>query len=621
MFKRLFALVLLGSALAAPFAQETTTKMGPVLSGVFSAGFANGNLLSDPFVEGTPGFSSGYPDAAVELRLSALALTSVTDTTLYKGILSATRRVGYEAGLVLDLADLLGVTGATYEEDSNADTSGYPMIQRMVDWYEDNAARYGLASNPFGSSWPTTSYGSSGGRYRFIHGATVEPIEWVSWTQAKWADAQALYTDIHYAILTEIEAISDDFTSGSGEHVNQFSFSALSASRQAAVLAEQEAYDGFLEFVEGHDSSLSIDGVVIQKAWVTFRNIGGLLDARLDLSGATLYAGRLVRSPRAGQSESGAAVAVSLAPGFVPGLSASLSANLAGGLSTVAEDWNTKSMDWYPGEPAWFGTRLSAAYDFYAMTGLDLVVGLDAVLPDLAARPGNVAFSLSAAYELAGPLSMDAAAEVDVLLWTDRYVPSRSAFGFAAAVDAEGDYLGAGLRLRTAFKTAGYGGDGGNLADDRFDGNELWDDFDAAALGMALGFDGGLFFDPTAILGMDLGRVEAGARLFVYGADTVALQGLGWYAGLAFRMLDLTGLPLTIAASYDRYRNDGLVTYADAAGWPTAGFLADSTWGLSLTWDPTDSISVAVRLEDAESGYKVDTYRVMSLGAWATVKF
>lgn len=620
MLKRnhLSLLLALLALVATATAQEALSLSGPKLAGTTTAGFADFNLLGNPFVADVPGFTGGLFLADIELVLSAAASRSAIDRTYYEDQYRFERVLGYEAGLKLDLAELLETEAAAYEADFDADTSGYPQVQRMIDWYVDKRARYGMAS----ITWPTTDYGAASGRYRFIYGNTVEPIEWVSWTQDKWSDARALYTDLRDAILSAIENISGDITSGSGDPINQYAFRLLTAEQQAAVLAEQEAYGSFEEYVFGSDSSLSIGGVKVKAAWLSLSNVFGFLDLRFDFLGSTLSTGTLVRSPRASQDEPGSSLRLALAPGLVSGLSLSITAAASGGIESVVEDYNTKTMEWYPGEASWIGARLAAAYDFERLLGHELSVSLDLLAPDLLVRPEHLAASLGVDYQLRGALSVDAALEADAVLWNDRYLEAdASELSLAFAAELAADWLGFGLETAAAFKQYGYGGWGGNLLEDRFDGVSLRGDFDAAKAGNALAVELGADIEPTAFFGMDLGALRGGYRVLLYGVESLALQGAGWYGELEFRTRELLGLPLALSLGAERWTNNGLVSYADAGAWPLPGLLDDVSWNASLAWDPTERYEVELAASGRESGWKVDTSQVVSLGLYSTIKF
>jgi len=625
MLKRALACSALLAAGLVAFAQEAPQQSGPLLSGQFSFGLGDFNALDEPLYESVPGVSADNDAGLLEIRLSSTLSRQPTDSTLYKGLLRTERRFGIDAGLSLDMTDLLSISEATYKDSFDADDSNYSLIQPMIDWYANNRARYGLSRYPYSfnaaGNWPKTSYGAETGRYQFIHGSTVEPSAWVKWTEEKWADARALYMDIRYAIEAEIESISNDVTTSGGDHINQYTYANLSEARKAKVDLEQRAYDEFYETVTGSDSALEIGGLKIQKAWLSFRNIAGVMDARLDFSGVTLYSGAMVQSPKASQDDSGAGLRLSLAQGLAPGLSVALSANAAGGVESEAEDYDTYTLDYYPGEPAWIGAKLAASYDFSAIIGHDLRLSLESVFPDVVERPRTVAASLAAIYDIAGPLSIKARAEADALLWDERDVDDESVFAAAAGLDAEASYLGAGVSARAAWKMAGYGGWNGNDDDDFFYADDLWSDFESAKLGDAIAGEIGLFFQPAAYLGLDLGRLELGGRALFYGPDAMSLLGTGFYGNLQLRLKDVTGLPVTATLGASKWTNPGLKAYSDQTSWPVTTMLSDITYTAAVAWEPSDRVRLSLEVESAPCESKYASYGILSIATYATIQF
>jgi len=586
-----------------------------------SGGFANLNLLDDPYVASIPGFSSQFSAALLEIKLSSQVSRKPLDFTQYKGLIASSSRIGYEVGASLDMADLLAQSGGTSKATLDADSSGYSYIARMINWYENNWRRYGLASNPYGASgWPTTSYGSESGRYRFIYGSSVEPAQCVSWSQDKWSDAYALYKDVLYSIQTAIEAI-DPAVSGAAD-INQYDYAALSTSARALALKEKQASDSFEKYVFGSDSDLSVGGVKVRKAYFTLTNIAGFLDTRFDLVGASLTSGSLVVSPRAGQDDTGAKLQFGLAPGFIPGLKVALSGDLTGGLSSIVEDYDEKTLEADPGEESWLGLKLEGSYDFGSLPLGNLGVRLSMFAPDFAVRPTTLAASAGADYDLAGAISASVHAEADFLLWNPRYVEDYSVMSYAGALVASGDYRGAGARLTMKYKKAGYGGLDGNDAADLFCASSAASDFDEAKLCDAVLADGGLYFRPAGLIGRDYGSVEGGVRLFAYGDKVLqSILGKGWYADLSIKMDDIIDLPLEIKLGYDHYENPGATIYEDQSNWPTKGLLANSTLTCDLVLKPSDSLRISMEASDADSGCKTDTSRVVSLGLYARLLF
>ena len=340
--KRFVVIVALLLVLAGLTAQETQTSNALVISGSVSSGIVFNNLANNLFVSSIPGLSGTTNLSNIELLISSEIFNPENQFSLYKGIFSSSSGLGFSAGIVMNVADLFDTTKSASKTSFTSDTSGYPLIQKMIDWYVNNRDRYGLPATPFGTSWPSTSYGASAGRYRFITGNTVEPIEWVVWDQAKWSDARALYQDIKNAIEATIEAMTTSVTTGGGEHINQFDFRTLPADQQALVIKEQEASDSFNSYVYGSSASFAINGVTIEKGWLSFTNIAGVLDARLDFTGASMRQGALVASPRAVQEKSGLALTLAMRRGLLPGLGLSLGSFVSGGTASKTEDWNTK---------------------------------------------------------------------------------------------------------------------------------------------------------------------------------------------------------------------------------------------------------------------------------------
>lgn len=623
--RRIFAILLLClAALAFIRAQESPALVGPLFEGSLQAGFVDTNLFSDPYIEAVPGFSSSFSAARLELKFSSKLARASIERSSYKGLITSRSQVGYELYLAADIADLYDFHESTSKISLSSDSSGYFLIQKMIDWYDNNYRRFGLSSKPtiyVAGGWPTTSYGSESGRYQFIKGETAEPIQWVVWSDDKWADAFALYTDIRKAILDTIEGITNNVTTGSGDHINQYSFASLTELEKAKVLREQEAHDDFIKAVYGSSSSFSIEGIHFRKAYLAVTNIGGVLDARMDFVGMQLSTGTLVKSPRAAQEDSGAALRLSLAPGLVRGLSLSLVGDFVSGDSSSSEDYNTYNMEYDPGEPSWFGLGLDVGADLsdYVPVG-KFNLGLSLLSPDLIERPKTVSMSISADYKLDGDFSTRARIEGDGLLWDERYIADDSIFAFAAAGDISADYLGIGGALQGAWKMEGFGGTGPNRDEDRFTALSAVSDFKLANAGNAAYLDASLTYAPAAILGRDLGRVTGGSTFFFYG-DDLALLGFGWYGSLEFGLEDLCLIPLTLDLDYTRYVNDGLMAYTDASSWPLADFLDGSTLSAKIIWKFSDKVSVSIEATDSDSGWKSDTDRVLELGFNAKVVY
>lgn len=551
------------------------------------------------------------------------------DYTQYQGILASRQQLGYEVGLTLDLANLIDYSAAATAGTVDANSDGYSYLIRMVNWYENNWQRYGLASNPYSDgSWPTTSYGSESGRTRFIYGHGVEPIECVVWTQAKWSDALALYKDVLYSIQQAIEKISA--YSDVGE-MSRYTYDTLSESEKEKVLREKQASESFNEYVYGSSSALSIAGLKVRKAYFLLSNIGGIFDARFDLTGAQLSSGVLVGSSRAAQECSGGLVRIGLAPGFIPGLDLSAAIDFTGGIASVVQDYNSKSFEYDPGEKSWMGLQLKAGYRFDNIWDGELGLSFTALAPDLIVRPLTLAGSLGAEYVRNGMISVRGAAEGDFLIWNPRYVSTsvQQVLSWAGAIAGSADYRGAGGRLSLKYKKAGYGSayDSGNSAADVFYAFSAAGDFDEAKICDAMLGDAGLYFKPAGLLGRDYGKIEAGARVFLYGTDSAlfsasALKGWGWYATLTGKLEDLVNIPLDLNMGIEHYTNASAFSgYSDYSAYPQAGLLTNSRLTASLVFRPTDSLHISIEGSDSDSGWKTDTGREMTLGLYARLIF
>ena len=137
-----------------------------------------------------------------------------------------------------------------------------------------------------------------------------------------------------------------------------------------------------------------------------------------------------------------------------------------------------------------------------------------------------------------------ALAEGSILTWNNRYIADdASVFTYAAGLNTTIDFMGAGIHTTAKWKNTGFGGTGGNLADDIFPAVSLWGDFDAAKIAPALGADAGLHASTKAFLGLDIAELRGGYRLFMYGTS-YAVQGSGWYGEFTARFKDLINLPI-----------------------------------------------------------------------------
>jgi hypothetical protein len=620
--KRQLAWMLLFFAGIAVAGQDKASSPASLLSGSITVGAGEGNLLGSPYASDIPGFSTTLSTASVALKFSDAVSHSYLDVIQTADEIYTSTRFGYEAGVVFDAANLYAFTAPTSKYGSNGDSSFYNLIQSMIDWYESNRGRFGLAGSPYPTGvWPTDNYdGSPSGRTRFIYGSTVEPITVVAWDFTKWYDAQKLYSEIKLKIELAIDDISAE--ASSGRIIDQYAYQTLPLDKKALAQKEIKAWNDFRAISEGVDTKAALSGPLIQSAYLRFTNIGGLLDARLDFAGAKVSSGSLVPSTRLDQPATGPALALALPVGLLPGFSLSAKTSLVGGAASVIENFETKNLEALPGEPSWLGLQLKGGYRVADTTA----VSVSLLWPDLASRPLTLASTLEAKVAQKGELSYTAALEGNFLLWQDRYLQNPpNVIAYSGGLDAAGRIFGLAPRLLTLYKSAGFWGTGGNDSEDRFPGAELRGDFNAAKVKDALAIEAGLGFDPAFLIDLDLVSVDAGYRVLLYdlASGVTAPLGQGWYANLSIGLLDALHLPLRLAANATNYTNWGIYAgrYSDWNKAPAAGLLTGLTFGLEVDWDPSREIRVSFEASGRDSGWRMDTQKILAAAMKASIKF
>lgn len=603
-------------------AQDKPTSPASMLSGEVTLEAGETNLLKSPYVADIPGLSSKLVGSGINIKFSDGVSRSYLDSYQQLEDVRHSTRMGFEAGVTFDAANLYKFTAETNKTSSNGDSSFYNLLQPMIDWYENNHGRYGMAASPYPSgSWPTDNYdASTSGRTRFIYGKTAEPLSCVAWDFTKWYDAQKLVSEIKLKIELAIDKISPD--ASSGKIVDQYAYAKLTGAARRLAQAELEAWTAFHLVTDREDSYAKVEDLV-KAAYVRFTNIGGVLDARLDFGGVSLSNGSLVPSGRLDQPDSGPALALALPAGLVPGFSLAATADLVGGSPAVVEDWLTKDSEALPGEASWLGLRLKGGYSLPDVANVSLSI----LWPDLAERPATIGATVNADLHRKGSLAYNLALEASFLLWQDRYLSApANVTAFAGGIDADLTVFGATPRLLALYKSAGFWGEGGNDAEDRFPGLDLREDFNYAKVKDALALDFGLGFDPAAFLGnMKIVSAKGGYKLFLYdlAKNGLAALGQGWYAGLDLSLLDLAELPLSFSAEITNYTNWGIYAgkYDDWNKAPAAGLLSGLTWSASLAWEPTKEIVISLKGSGHESGWRMDTQPVVAVGLEAMIKF
>ncbi|HAP44033.1 MAG: hypothetical protein A2087_12860 [Spirochaetes bacterium GWD1_61_31] len=618
MFRRIMVILLAGLAVFNATAQDTATAPASQLSGSATLGISEQNLLGSPYLADIPGVSASPLTTTVALRYTDGSALSYIDMTQYMDALRRETGLGFEAGIVLDAANLYSYLAPTTKFSSNGDSSWYNLIQPMIDWYENNYARYGLPANPYISGiWPTDNYdGSTTGRTRFIFGQTVVPITHIAWTFTKWYDAQKLFSELKLKIEGAIDAIS--VQASNGKIIDQYAFQVFTEADKTAARNELAAWTTFHAISDGVNSSGGLTGPNIQSAYLLFTNIAGIIDARFDFAGVRFNAGTLLGATRADQIASGPGLAVALPVGLIPNVNASVAANLSGGVADIVENWETKNSEALPGESSWLGLRLRGGYSIADI----LTANLTVQWPDLLTRPLTLSANVNATLAGNGFISYQAALEGNFIYWQDRYVPTAaSVLAYGGALDARLTVYGATPHALVLYKSAGFWGTGGNNSADRFGGLDLRSDFNAVKVNDALAFDAGVSFNP--FLGLQLVSVDGGYRMLMYDLADLTILGQGWYAGVNASLLDLLELPISLAAQVSSYQNWGPYTgiFTDWAAAPTAGLLSQLSWSASLAWEPTKTIRLALEAVGRPSSWRMDSQALVSIGARATIKF
>lgn len=619
MKRPLLFLSLTGLLLTAAGAQDKTTPLTPSFSGTSTLRFGDENLWDDETVAKTSGLSSEVVDTTLKLTLKGGTERPATTKVRTADGYSETRDLGWEVGAGADLGSLFSFTANTSKYSTDSTSSRYSLIQPMIDWYETNKARYGLPANPYGSAgWPTTAYGGSSGRYQFIRGTRVEPTAYVAWSLARWTDADALFKDVYEAIADQIESLASAYVP-TGD-VSQFDYASLDAAGKKAALNKQRALRSWRKLTEGSTTSASLSSPKLSSAFVQVTNLFTVLDARADFLGATLSTGELITSPRAAQADSGARLGLGLAPGVVPGFTASVAANAVGAVAATAENWDTTTLDYDPGTPAYVGLKAEASYRT-PLTGwnTELLVEAEALMPDAFEAPGNFSASLGSTATLDGELSAKGRVEADLVRWSDRWVDD-PAFTTAAALGLEGqvEYLGLRPHGKLYYKAAGFGGTSGNLTEDRLPGTTAADDFAASQTADALLVDAGLRADLQALVALRLVWVDAGLRALAHGTDTPAY---GWYTSVGSSLRDWLGVPVTLDAKVERYTNSSLVTYEDYASFPAETLWDGMNASVRVSWSPIDALTLSVDVASKDTANLRDDDRVISANGLATIKF
>lgn len=606
-------------AVQALSAQVVEEFRAPRLQGETTLRLGWQNFTGSSTTSATPGVSAEVDSSNLSLTLDGKAsLPSVRPVRTSDGDWKVDS-VGYEVGLKVDGLKAWTFTPGTSRTSSSSTDSSYSRVQAMVDWYENNKARFGLPENPFGAAgWPGSSYGSETGRYVFLKGSEAEGASDVVWSSQRWADALALSNDIQAKIEYAIDHLASDVVS-TGD-VDQYVYQALTAEGKKKALNKQRALKSFRKVVSGTSTSAAFQGPQLSSAWVALANLGGLVDLRADFLGATLQTGALIRSPRASQSESGAVVSMGLNPSVLPGFSARVAVDAVGGIAQTVENWDTSPLEFDPGEEAELGVLVQLGSSGW-VPGWNSEWNWDAavLLPDGTVRPGNLSTSTRASWKTLGDLSTEGTTEVQWLRWSGRY-ESTVADAWAWAAQGQVSWVGLTPGVKYRWKGAGFGGTGGNRTQDRYPGVSAQGDFDAVSVGSASFAEASFRLDPRGWLGWSAAWLEGSVNGL--GSGMVPGEtGWGWLARLGLDARDLWALPLTAEFGLSSYENRHLTKWGDSGQWDPQTVLDQLTWRSTLRFTPIKNLGFTGEVSLTPSSSRRDGSRIVAAHVLTTIQF
>lgn len=596
-------------------AQDTTKKLFPDFSSTIETSFGAKNLDGSSESTEIPGISAGGINADLNLKIKgSFSRASEWSVEKENGI-EQKSGIGYEAGLSVNMAKLYEAAAENSGYTAASDTNFYSLIQPMIDWYEANRARFGLPYNPCktpgGSPWPTTSYGGSSSRYRFIIGATVERSDDVAWTTAKWADAQALYNEIKNDISTAIDELyAGDLSTGD---VSQFVYAGLSDADKRKAENKQKAIKEFKDVSSGTAEAASALSA-ISEAWIKITNIGHAADVRLDFAGRKLSAGNMLVSGLAGTTCKGSALAVSLKNGLVPGLEAEVAAGLAGGEAQTPENYDTQSLDYWPGIKSELALRTSARYTvFFQDISSELSVQGQGILTDMLVASNNFAVDAGVRWNTYGILSYGAGVEGMFINWRDRNVyDSDYKTSFSAAGDASAGAYGATLSAAASYKNKQFSSAVTDSSEDRFYGTSCDADYASANLNQAFKWNASLSFNPQYFCGLNIVTLTGGTTYFYYG-DSLRMDGTGFFVNVETDLYDIIGIPVALYGKADYYRNPELTEWSDMSSLPDRTLIDFTSWKAGLTFTPVKAVELSVEYASNPSLSRRNSERISSL--------
>ena len=571
---------------------------------------------------------------------------------------SGYRSAGYSVGGFVDIKSLLNKpTGdaPAYTSDSKK-TNNYTKIQKMIDWYEANKHFYGLPDNPYSTGhWPTTEYANKKNMKQFIYGTNVENIYDVDWNSSNnviridgkgyiysesisaFTAASELYNDIKRTINIALKKLYIEPEYGNvpaSTRISEAEYMKLDAKGRKYAQKKMEAVESFNRLANDNVQRPSFYG------YANITNIAGLFDINVNILGAHLNSGKLITSRRAGQNDFGTAVSLGIARGLVDGLDASLTFAVSGGKTQNPENFNTEGLDYYSGEYAEVGLKVSADYT-YKLTdpALDITLGMDYVMPDLLIASTNNAGSIRAGvhlndhreyineygFYLVKPSEIRNLIEVeDNFEFTYVYTKDRNdiydkaSMSYGLKNELYFSAYGAELRFDTSYKAPKFENKYHNQIEDRFAGKTAKGDFNAANNKDAVLFELDGSFNTFRLLESEILTVNAGLDALLYGGKRV---GLGFNVGLACNLVDYVGKDLTISANMDWYKNPAKPEYEDTKNLTKNTFMDYTVITAGMEYAPYKNLLIGLDFETSPSPSMRYRERITSVEAYIKISY
>ncbi|MBQ9495542.1 MAG: hypothetical protein IJR50_07900 [Treponema sp.] len=619
--RKLIVVPLLIAVATYSFAQDTKKKLQPDFSATIEGGAGWSNLGRNETLEKIPGVSDSGVSSTLDLKLKgSFFRASEWGVEKENGILQKSG-VGYEVNISTNMAKLYELA-FNKDYSASSDTNYYSLIQPMIDWYEANRARFNLPYNPCGtpdgSPWPTTAYGASSSRYRFIVGSTVERADDVAWNAIKWRDAQDLYNEIKNKISEAIDNLyASELSTGD---VSQFQYAGLSDNMKRKAELKQKAKTEFAKVSSGKSDGITFKEIV-PSAYIKVTNIANMFDIRADFTGSRLAVGSMIVSHLAGTRERGSSLAFTLKNGFLKGFEADVALGIAGGEKQIAENWDTQKLDWWPGVKSELALKTSARYTvFFEKISSELVVQQGGIMTDLLLAPTNFALNAYARWNTYGFVSYGGGTEAVVLNWRDRNVDSSSAkFAFAISGDTHARIFGASLHADASYKTKQFSHVPYNTVEDRFYGVSAASDYNTANRLQAMQWSVQASFNPQYFLSYDVATVKGGVRGFHYG-DKLSMNGFGFFANVEVDIQDVARVPVRMYGGMDYYKNSKLVEWDDMNSLPARTFADFTSWDIGASFTPVkDVLTICCEYRSKPSLSRRASKRISSLSCTAKI--